>query len=60
METKMWAIDELRRNRIKVDRNVVYLPRVGPGIKMWRWIDCLTSHYKFIRIREETHGRVRK
>jgi hypothetical protein len=53
--TKMWAIQGLRRNGHFVDtqRRVVFLSRNGPGLKMWRLIDCLCSYFKYVWVREE-------
>ncbi len=54
MNTKKWAIRGLRRNGVYVDTQgkLIHLSRVGPGIKMWRLIDCLCRYYKYHWVRE--------
>jgi hypothetical protein len=61
--TKMWAVSGLRRNGHYVDTQgrLVYLGRKGPGLKMWRLIDCLCNYFKFHWVREqEVDAAIRK
>ncbi|MHA2350720.1 MAG: hypothetical protein ACXADL_13945 [Candidatus Thorarchaeota archaeon] len=52
---KLWAISNLKRNRIQVDskKKIVILGKKGPGIKMWRMIDCLCNYFGFHWVREQ-------
>lgn len=48
------AVRNLKRNRVIVDtqERLVKLGKVGPGIKMWRCIDCLCNYWGFHWVRE--------
>ena len=42
------ALDILRRNRVKMDYPKITLPAVGPGLGVWKAIDCLANRFKYV------------
>lgn len=58
MEVRKWAMDVLRWNGLHVDtkEKIIFLPRVGPGLKVWGAIDCLCNYFKFRKVRERDAG----
>jgi hypothetical protein len=54
-KTKVWAIGNLKRNRVNVDskNKLILLGKTGPGIKMWRMIDCLCNYFGYYWVREQ-------
>ena len=42
------ALGILRRNRVKMEYPKIILPTIGPGLKVWKAIDALTNHYKYV------------
>ena len=44
--TESEALTILRNNRIVIEYPKIVLPKVGPGLKCWTAIDCLTNRVK--------------
>lgn len=57
-DSREWAVRGLRRNGHLVDTNErhIFVGREGPGLKMWRLIDCLCNFHGFYWIREKRYG----
>ena len=57
------ALSGLKRNGHYVDTQdkLIWLDQDGPGLKMWKLIDCLCNYFGFHWVRpEEGYGKVRK
>lgn len=46
--TEEKALNILKRNRIKLEYPKIFLPEVGPGLKIWKAIDALVGYYRYI------------
>ena len=44
--TESEALSILRNNRVVIEYPKIVLPKVGPGLKCWAAIDCLTNRVK--------------